>query len=194
MTGRRNRAQAPKQTLACGSLPAWCLASQKAGHFPCGKSLVPPPAPLSSIGFLYGSKNGIQRISSLSKQPYSLVQTSFGCWSICLREIRDCGDSRWSLNVSKPSPAGSEAAWGQWIPSGTEPQEKADRCRKVFSEPFTKSFPAIRKPNKLIFIKVFVPLFSKSGKVLCLLFKLPAIHKLTNLFLWKFFAYFLSRK
>ena len=56
MNGRRNRAHAPKQTLACGILPAECLASQKAGHFPCGKSLVPPPAPLSSIGFLYGSK------------------------------------------------------------------------------------------------------------------------------------------
>ena len=45
MTGRRNRAHAPKQTLSCGILPAECLASQKAGHFPCGKSLVLPRAP-----------------------------------------------------------------------------------------------------------------------------------------------------
>ena len=56
MTGRRNRAQTPKQTLACGSMPAFCLASQKAGHFPCGKSLVPPPVPLSSVWLYYGSK------------------------------------------------------------------------------------------------------------------------------------------
>ena len=34
-----------KQTLSCGILPAECLASQKAGHFPCGKSLVLPPRP-----------------------------------------------------------------------------------------------------------------------------------------------------
>ena len=88
MTGRRNRAQAPKQTLACGSLPASCLASQKAGHFPCGKSLVPPPrapADLSRresrylarlrgkyflrLAFYMDQKNWIEKSFSFSKQP-----------------------------------------------------------------------------------------------------------------------------
>ena len=43
--GRTHGSGAAKQTLSCGILPAECLASQKAGHFPCGKSLVLPRAP-----------------------------------------------------------------------------------------------------------------------------------------------------
>ena len=52
MTGRRNRIHTATNfglRHSAGILPAFCLASQKAGHFPCGKSLVPPPAPLSSV-------------------------------------------------------------------------------------------------------------------------------------------------
>ena len=43
--GRTHGSGVAKQTLSCGILPAECLASQKAGHFPCGKSLVLLRAP-----------------------------------------------------------------------------------------------------------------------------------------------------
>ena len=65
--GRTHGSNAAKQTLSCGILLAECLASQKAGHFPCGKSLVPPPAPLSSVWLYYGSKNWTVEIFSLSE-------------------------------------------------------------------------------------------------------------------------------
>ena len=46
--GRRNRIQFATNfglRHPAGVLPEFCLASQKAGHFPCGKSLVLPPRP-----------------------------------------------------------------------------------------------------------------------------------------------------
>ena len=82
ITGRRNRAHAPSRFLP----------PRPRRSFPQGKSLfgaftrqIFPP-----FGFLYGSKNGIQRISSFSKQPQYSVRTSFGCCSICLCEVRAC--------------------------------------------------------------------------------------------------------
>ena len=78
---------------SAGGTPAECLASQKAGHFPCGKSLVPPPAPLSSFWLYYGSKNGIEKIFGLSEQPQNSVRTSLVPLSICLCKVRTCGAS-----------------------------------------------------------------------------------------------------
>ena len=46
--GRRNRIQFATNfglRHPAGVLPEFCIASQKAGHFPCGKSLVLPRAP-----------------------------------------------------------------------------------------------------------------------------------------------------
>ena len=62
MTGRRNRAHAPSRFL--------------------------PPRPSLPSGFIFGSKNGIERIFSLSKQPQNSVRTSLVPLSICLWEIR----------------------------------------------------------------------------------------------------------
>ena len=67
MTGRRNRAHAPKQTLACGSLPASCrhdaLQAKKRDIFPAGKVWFLPPAPLSSVWlFIWIKKIGQRKV------------------------------------------------------------------------------------------------------------------------------------
>ena len=64
MTGRRNRAQTPSRFL--------------------------PPRPSLPLAFLYGSKNWLAKIFSLSEQPWNSVRTSLVPLSICLCEVRDC--------------------------------------------------------------------------------------------------------
>ena len=108
MTGRRNRAQAPKQTLACGILPC----KPKSGTFSLReKSGSSPRAPADlsrresrylarlrgkyflRLAFYMDYKNGIERIFSFSKQPWNSVRTSLVPLSICLWEVLACGDS-----------------------------------------------------------------------------------------------------
>ena len=74
MTGRRNRAHAPSRFL--------------------------PPRPSLPSGFIFGSKNGIERIFSLSKQPQNSVRTSLVPLSICLWEVRACGGRRGVKNAA----------------------------------------------------------------------------------------------
>ena len=54
-----------------------------------------PPAALKLERFASSARerNGTVEISSQSKQPRNSVRTSFGCWSICLREVCDYGVS-----------------------------------------------------------------------------------------------------
>ena len=49
----------------------------------------PPPRPPFPLSALYGSKNGIQRISGFSEQPHSSVRTSLVPLSICLCGVFD---------------------------------------------------------------------------------------------------------
>ena len=122
MNGRRNRAHAPKQTLACGSLPASCrhdalqakyfLPPRPRRSFPQGISHRESRYLTRSRGkyfFLLAlyldQKNWTQRISNFSKQPRGSVRTSFGCCSICLRNFLVAG-RRKRCGVAPP-PTGS---------------------------------------------------------------------------------------
>ena len=92
-------AQAPLNKLclarrSAGGTPAECLASQKAGHFPCGKSLVPPPAPLSSVWlFIWIIKMGYRGFqaeanSHIIKREHHLVAGLFVCANSLLTGYR----------------------------------------------------------------------------------------------------------
>ena len=98
MTGRRNRAHAPKQTLACGSLPASCrhdaLQAKKRDIFPAGKVWFLPPRPSPPFGFLYGSKKLDTEDFKLQRTATRFSANIIGCCSICLREVRATGRRR----------------------------------------------------------------------------------------------------
>ena len=133
MTGRRNRAHAPSR------------------FFPAGKVWFLPPRPSLPSGFIFGSKNGIERIFSLSKQPQNSVRTSLVPLSICLWEVRACGGRRGVKNAAVS-------------------RRPLQSCSKLSHRLF-KKHPSIRKLNNLFFMKVFAPLFSKSVKVFAQLFQ-----------------------
>ena len=52
---------------------------------------VPPPAPLSSIGFLYGLYKLDSENLWLKQTAMKFSANIIGCWSICLRETRATG-------------------------------------------------------------------------------------------------------
>ena len=127
MTGRRNRAQTPSRFL--------------------------PPRPSPPFGFLYGSKKWIAKTFSFSEQPRNSVRTSFGCWSICLWEVRACVGRRVTGSSSTlrcqhcgvaPTPT--------WL-------------HEAFAETL-KKLPATHKPNKLFLLKFSPSLLQKAGKFL----------------------------
>ena len=98
MTGRRNRAQtATKFGKRC--LPNWFFPLRPRRSFPQGIShresryLAQKRGKFFLPWLYYGSKNGIERIFGLSKQPQNSVRTSLVPLSICLREVRACGDA-----------------------------------------------------------------------------------------------------
>ena len=106
MTGRRNRAQAPR-----------------------GSS---PRAPLLRLAFYMDYKNWIAKILSRSEQPQNSVRTSLVPLSICLREVLVCSFGFFEAAQAKESWGGGEEKLRR-LRWSSSPREQAHyrECDKV---------------------------------------------------------------
>ena len=142
MTGRRNRAHAAAK-FGKRCLPNWFFPLRPRRYFRAAEiRYLPRKRGKFFLPWLYyGSKNGIEKIFYFSKQPQNSVRTSFGCRSVCLREI---------FATPHPPLARSHFSNGR----------KLTNAGKGFARLFQKSC-GYAQTKQLIFVEVFATLFLK---------------------------------